>query len=84
MAYLCDQAADYFVHAIARIDHLGPNRRLVFTMPSIDCPDAQTVVVKLVMSAELLATLSYLAAAAGAVPANVAPELLALETSTAN
>ena len=63
---------------------MGPNRRLIFTIPSIDCPDAQTIVVKLVMSAELLATLSYMAASAGAVPANISPELLALETTTAN
>ena len=45
-------------------------------------PGAQNVVVKLVMSAELLAQLSYMAA--GAVPACVSPELLALETTTAN
>lgn len=84
MAYLVDQAADYFVHAIARIDHLGPNRRLIFTIPSIDCPDAQTIVVKLIMSPELLAQLSRMSAAAGAMPANISPELLALETSTSN
>jgi hypothetical protein len=34
------------------------------------------------MTAELLAQLSYMAA--GAAPANISPELLALETSTAN
>lgn len=82
MAYLNDQAADYFVHGIARIEALGPNRRLVFTIPSIEHSDTQNVVVKLVMSAELLAQLSYMAA--GAVPANISPELLALETTTAN
>lgn len=77
-------ALDYFVHGIARIDTLGPNRRLVFTIPSLECPDAQTIVVKVIMTAELLATLSYMAASAGAVPANISPELLALETTTAN
>jgi hypothetical protein len=82
MAYLIDQAPDYFVHAIARIESLGPNRRLVFTIPSLEHPDSRNVVVKLVMTAELLAQLSYMAA--GAAPANISPELLALETSTAN
>jgi len=32
----------------------------------------------------LLATLSYMSAAAGAMPSNLSPELLALETTTAN
>lgn len=54
MTWLNDQAAHYFVHAIARIEALGPNRRLIFTIPSVEQPDStQNVVVKLVMSAEL-------------------------------
>ena len=79
---LLDNAVDVYCHAIARIETLGPCRRLVFTMPDVANPGYQNVVIKLVMTAELLAQLSYVAA--GAAPANVSPELLALETSTAN
>ena len=42
MAYFSDNALDYFVHGIARIDTLGPNRRLVFTIPSLECPARRT------------------------------------------
>jgi len=44
------------VPGIARIDTLGPCRRLVFTIPSLQSPGSQNVVVKLIMTAELLAT----------------------------
>jgi hypothetical protein len=79
---LLDQACDMYCHGIARIDTLGPNRRLVFTVPSIDSPGYQNVVVKLILPADLMVKLAYMAA--GADRAAFSPELIALETLTAN
>jgi hypothetical protein len=42
---------------LARIDTPGANRRLVFTVPSVDSTGYQQVVVKLILPAELLAML---------------------------
>jgi hypothetical protein len=80
---LIDQACDLYCHGIARIDTLGPCRRLVFTIPSLESPGYQNVVIKLIMTAELLATLSYLAAGADQ-QGGISPALLALETERAN
>ena len=79
---LLDNAVDVYCHGIARIETLGPNRRVVFTMPDVANPGYQNIVIKLIMTAELLATLSYMAA--GVDQNNISPALLALETSTAN
>jgi hypothetical protein len=80
--HLIDQACDMYCHGIARIENLGPNRRLIFTIPSTDGPRYQHVVVKLILPAELMVTLAYMAAGADA--QKVAPQLLALETRVAN
>jgi len=79
---LMDQAVDIYCHNLARVDVLGPNRRLVFTMPSVDSTGYQQVVVKLILPAELMATLAYMAV--GADQNAISPALLALETNTAN
>lgn len=79
---LFDQAQDLYCHSIARIDTLGPNRRLVFTIPSIDSPGDQNVVVKLILPAELMVTLACLAI--GADRNAFSPELIALEPRNAN
>jgi hypothetical protein len=79
---LLDQACDVYCHGIARIDTLGPNRRLVFTIPSVDSPGYQNVVVKLILPAELLGVLAYLAI--GVDRNTISPDLIALETHTAN
>ena len=79
---LIDQACDLYCQDIARIDTLGPNRRIIFTIPSIDSTDYHNVVVKLILPAELMMTLACLAA--GADVNNVSPELLAVQTHTAN
>ena len=80
---LLDNAVDVYCHGIARIDILGPCRRLIFTMPDAVSPGYQNVVIKLVITAELLATLSYLAAGADQ-KGGISPALLALETERAN
>jgi hypothetical protein len=78
---LIDQACDMYCHGIARIDTLGPNRRLVFTIPSIDSSGYHNVVVKLILPADLMGTLAM---AAGVDSKNVALELLALEPRIPN
>jgi hypothetical protein len=80
---LIDQACDLYCHGIARIDTLGPNRRLVFTIPSIDSTGYQQVVVKLILPAELMTALACMAFGADASSA-ADRQLLALETHTAN
>jgi hypothetical protein len=79
---LIDQACDVYCQDIARIDTLGPNRRIIFTIPSIDSTGYHAVVVKLILPAELMMTLACLAAGVGA--NSVSPELLAVQTHTAN
>jgi len=77
-----DNALELYCHGIDRVETLGPMRRLIFTTPDTQYPGHQTVVIKLIMTAELLATLSYLAA--GADQNAISPQLLALETGKAN
>jgi hypothetical protein len=79
---LLDQAPDLFAHRLARIDALGPNRRLIFTIPSIEGDGYEHVVVKLILPADFMVTLAYMAA--GADRTTISPELLALEPRTAN
>jgi hypothetical protein len=84
--YLLDNAPDMYCHQLARIDVLGPNRRLVFTMPATNPQDAargeQVVVIKLIVPAELLADLAF--KAAGADRDTVSPQLIAFEGGRAN
>jgi hypothetical protein len=79
---LIDQACDLYCQDIARIDILGPNRRIIFTIPSIDSTGYHNVVVKLILPADLMVTLAYMAAGADA--NRVSPQLLALEPRLAN
>jgi len=79
---LIDQACDMYCHRLARIDHLGPNRRLIFTMPSVEGDRYQHVVVKLIIPADFMVTLAYMAA--GADRDAISPDLIALETGRAN
>jgi hypothetical protein len=51
-------AREVYAHQLARVDKLGPNRRLVFTVPSPDGLDYHSVVVKLIMPAEAVAALA--------------------------
>ena len=66
----------------AKADTLGPNRRLVFTVPSVDSTEYPQVVVKLILPAELMVTLAYMAA--GADRDTISPDLIALELGRAN
>jgi len=80
---MIDNAVDVYCQGIARIDTLGRCHRLIFTMPDAANPGYQNVVIELVMAAELLATLSYMAAGADQ-HGDISPALLALETERAN
>jgi hypothetical protein len=75
-------APEMYCHGIARIDKLGPNRRIVFTVPRVDGDGYQDVVVKLILPAELMMKLAYMVA--GADHENVSPELIAHQTGRAN
>ena len=61
---------------------LGPNRRIVFTIPSVEHERYQEVVVKLILPAEVMHTLACLAT--GATQGTISPELLALDQGVAN
>jgi hypothetical protein len=73
---------DIFCEQLARIDCLGNNRRLIFTTRDMTEPDYQVVVAKLIIPADFLVTLAYMAAGADA--RTVSRELLALEPRIAN
>jgi hypothetical protein len=64
--HLLDQATDVYCHKLARIDHLGPNRRLIFTVPSVEGG--------LIVPAEVMAAVAYMAAATD--PTRASLELL--------
>ena len=55
----------------------------MFTVPSLERPGYKNAVIKLIMTAELLATLSYMAAGADQ-QGGISHALLALETERAN
>ncbi len=76
-----DNALELYCHGVEPIEKLGPMRRLIFTTPDTKYPGHRNVVVKLIVTAELLAMFSCLAAND---PRGVSPELLALETNIAN
>jgi hypothetical protein len=78
---------DVFVCELARIDRLGANRRLIFTVPSIERANERNVVAKLIVPAEYLPSMvNLLAREACAVEGGekIAPEVLrAMETGAA-
>jgi hypothetical protein len=59
---LIDQAADIYCHHIARVDHLGTNRRIIFTLPCLDSDGYQQVQVKLIVPEDLIPTIINLLA----------------------
>ena len=77
-----NNALELYCHGVEKVETLGPMRRLIFTTPDAQYPGHKNVVVKLILTAELLATLSYMAAEAD--QRAISPALLALETTTAN
>jgi len=84
--YLLDNAPDMYCHRLARIDVLGSNRRLIFTLPATNEQERargeQVVVIKLIVPAELLTDLAC--KAAGADRDTGSAQLLAFEGGRAN
>jgi hypothetical protein len=73
----CDNSGpDVFVGELTRVDRMGTNRRLVFTMPDPMDPTCRAIVAKLIVPADYMVTLAYLIAGDGAKP-GVADDLLA-------
>jgi hypothetical protein len=68
-----------FCNDIVRIDVLGPVRRLIFTVLSIDSRGYHQVVAKLILPAEQLATLGGMARGATRQNAARTAELLAVD-----
>jgi hypothetical protein len=66
---------DTFVCDLARVERIGTNRRLIFTVPSIDGDGYRMVVAKLIVPADYMVTLAFMIAGDGTKPA-VADELL--------
>jgi hypothetical protein len=79
--YLIDQSAEIYCHGIARIDKLGPNRRIIFTVPNIHSDGEQIVAAKLIMPAELMMVLARMAAGADE---TILTALIAHDMRTAN
>jgi hypothetical protein len=66
MSSLIDQAAlDVFCAELSRIDRLGCNRRLIFTIPSPEGGQWKTVQIKLILPADYMPTLGMLIASDG-------------------
>ena len=72
---------DIFCENLAFIDNLGVNRRLVFVNRDFTYPDSHIVVAKLIIPADFMVTLAYMAAG---VDRSVSTQLLALDTRVAN
>jgi hypothetical protein len=66
---------DTFVCDLAKVERIRNNRRLIFTVPSIDGDGYRMVVAKLIVPADYMVTLAYAIAGDGTKPA-VADELL--------
>jgi hypothetical protein len=81
MPTLIDQTIDIFCEKLERVDVIGPNRRLIFTVTSVEA-DCSNVASKLILPADFMAQLAYIVA--GADRNLIAPELIALETRIAN
>ena len=46
MPTLIDQTIDIFCEKLERVDVIGPNRRLIFTVTSVEAPDCSIGIVK--------------------------------------
>ncbi|MBV9249924.1 MAG: hypothetical protein JO227_11850 [Acetobacteraceae bacterium] len=70
---------------LTRVEKIGANRRLIFTMPAPPSPNWKVIVAKLIVPADYMITLAYKIAGDGAKPAVAASLLAAMGISgTAN
>ena len=80
--HLVDEGPDVYCHRLARVDALGPNRRLVFTLPSATDQGWETVVMKIIMPADAAMALVRMIAQTDLATAPI--ELVNLECAVAN
>jgi hypothetical protein len=68
---LIDGGLDIFASELSRIDRIGCNRRLIFTLPTLEGGQWKSVQVKLIVPADYMAMLGALIAGDGAaIPRN--------------
>jgi hypothetical protein len=82
MNALLDQTTDIFCEKLARLDAIGPNRRLIFTVSSVDEPGCHLVAAKLILPADFMVTLAYMAVSADRM--TISPELIEAEPRMLN
>jgi hypothetical protein len=83
--YSDNSGPDVFVSELTRVEKIGANRRLIFTMPDPIDPTCRAIVAKLIVPAEYMVTLAYMIAGDGAKPVIAANLLAAMEPiGTAN
>jgi hypothetical protein len=76
---------DIFVCELTRVEKIGANRRLIFTMPDPLSPTWRVIVAKLIVPADYMVALAYMIAGDGVKPAVAADLLAAMEpTGAAN
>jgi hypothetical protein len=76
----CDNSGpDVFIGELTRVERIGANRRLIFTMPDPMDPTCRAIVAKLIVPADYMVTLAYMIAGDGAKPAVAADLLAAME-----
>jgi hypothetical protein len=62
---LSDNAVTVFASELTRIDRIGNNRRLVFTVPATEGDGWKDVQVKVIVPADMMVTLLYMIAGDG-------------------
>ena len=77
---MADQVADTFACELSRIDKLGSNRRLIFTVPSAEMDECKVVVARIVIAADSLPAL--MAVLAGKPKPATTPELFAFDADS--
>src|SRR5580704_12183524 len=76
----CDNSGpDVFIGELTRVERIGANRRLIFTMPDPMDPTCRAIVAKLIVPADYMVTLAYMIAGDGPKPAAAADLLAAME-----
>jgi hypothetical protein len=73
---------DIFCSDLSLVHSIGSNRRLIFTIPDVENPDFGLVVAKLIIPAEHMVTMIYMAANAD--ESTVSRQLLAFDPRSAH
>ena len=60
MSLVDNYVTETYCHELARIDRLGLNCRLIFTVPSVDSPNFRSVVAKLIVPLSMTRTIGMM------------------------